>query len=193
MAKTWIVPTANDLKKVISHESRESADENTDAAADSESAYEPANATRANDLLSQAVTEFRQSVERAARYPLSLTTGSVAPEAVAHCLNWAAWRLITSKPNFKFAVITEGGAWSPFQKLYEQACAYFKSILEGGACTLPDDPTGRDYLTEADPDTNPLPQALRWGDSYGDADDYAAGQNVDTDGNITELPLNFKI
>jgi len=193
MATNWIIPAANDLKKVISHETRESADENTDATANSDSAYEPTLATRSNDLLSEAVVEFRQSVVRGGRYPVSVTAGAVAPEAVAHCLNWAAWRLIIAKPNFKFAIITEGGVWAPFQKLYEQACAYFAGIVAGKTFTLPTDPTGRDYLTAIDATTNPAIQSVRWGDSYGSADDYAAGQHVDSDGNITELPLDFKL
>ena len=194
MADGWTTLAANDLKKVIDHLCRESADQNTDATANSGTAFDPTLDTRAGELIELAVTEFRQSVKHGARYPISVTEAKVAPEAVIHCLNWAAWRLVTSSPNLKFVIITEQGVSSPYQRLYQEAVDYFKGLSKGMPVQVPDDPTGKDYATAVDVDDNPAIQGIRWGDTYGDADDYAGGENVDpVTGEVTGLPLNFRI
>lgn len=123
-------------------------------------AFSPDLEDRATDLINLAVAQVRESIQTAGRIPLSVTPAAVPPKAVRHVLNIAAFQLINSTPNLGMVILTEKGASMPFQTFYREGIAYIESLEKGAGCLPPSDPTGIDYLTEVDPDTNPAISAV---------------------------------
>jgi len=84
---------------------------------------------------------------RSRGHQISLTPGSVPPEAKQHVLVLAARQLIDSIPVMASAI----SANDNYPTLYTQAENWIKNIMEGGSVTSPDDPSP---ATVAGPDSN---------------------------------------
>jgi len=113
MGTNWIVPTRDNLAAIISEAVLQRANENTDpqsldataamAAGDASAAaaYDPSLPDRIDAQLDLAVKQYRGAIQVAGKQPLSLTPGSVPPDAsYKHCLTIAAYGVISSTLNY---------------------------------------------------------------------------------------------
>lgn len=117
--------------------------------------FDPSKDNRADAIISLLVAQFREAIQIADRYPLSVTPGAVPPMAARHVLNMAAFQLVPSTPSLQMVIMTDKGVYSPLQTFYKEGLEYLKTIANGGGIMPPSDPTGIDYLTAVDPNTNP--------------------------------------
>jgi hypothetical protein len=165
----WQIPTASMLAQVLNLAVMAKANENTDSDTVEQSqvsppqqpiAFNPDLEDRATDLITLVVAQVREAIQVAGRIPLSVTPAAVPPKAVRHVLNVAAFQLINSTPNLQMVIITEKGASMPFQTFYKEGLAYIEGLEKGAGCLPPSDPTGIDYLTAVDPNTNPAVSAV---------------------------------
>jgi len=151
----WLIPTANDIAKVIAASILAKANENTDAQSlaavfatpDSRANYDPTLDDRATDQIALAVAQFRGAIQNCGKQPLSLTPGSVPPEVFKHVLSLAAYGLVSSTLNLQYVISTEKGDISPLAANFRVANSYLEAITKGRVVVPPSDPTGRDYLT----------------------------------------------
>jgi len=184
MATSWIIPTGQDLLKVLSHLVSTSANQNIGSGSAENDPLDLTQQNRRDDLVTMAVAEVRGAIQAAERFPLSVTANAVPRVAVPHTLYLAAWRLISSTPNLPLVVINEEAVAKTF---YEDAKLFLKSLREGKSFDLPSDPTGQDYLTAVSSD-NPAINGIRYGDLYGEDADYEAGYVVTSTGAVITLP-----
>lgn len=110
---------------------------------------------RSTMLLEQMVRKVRAAIQNAGHTPLSVTPGSVPPEAFDHVVYMAAWRLVNSKAGLQMVVLTENGAYAPLATFNKAAEEWMDGRVEGGrriggiathAITPPTDPCGRDWV-----------------------------------------------
>ncbi len=195
MATNWTVLVGNDLSRVLSRKIIQDADESTADGVLPDETLDPSSTNnRSQVLVTQAVTELRAMVRLGGKSALAVTASSVPPESENHVLSYAAWRLVNSTPNLNAALFNEGMR-AGLKELYEQALRHYEAVLGGRPVTPPSDPTGQDYETAVDEDTesdtyNPaIPGAVRWGDMNGTDDDYATGETSD---GATDLPIDMK-
>jgi hypothetical protein len=165
----WIVPNGGMLPQVMSLDLLVHTNENIDAnsllAAESgpvpgNRPIDPTLEDRGDDLVSQLVAQVRESIQVAGRFPLSVTAGAVPPKAVRHILNIAAWQLINSDATLRQVIMTEKGAYAPFEKYYEEGLKYIDYLTRGGGIVPPSDPTGIDYVNPVSQNANPPVSAI---------------------------------
>ena len=137
--------------------------------------FDPTLEDRATDLINLLVGSFRETIQVAGRFPLSVTAGAVPPKAALHILNMAAFQLVNSTLNLQRVIFTEKGAYDPLFNGYKEGAKYLESIAAGAGILPPSDPTGIDYLTAVDPNTNPAVCAVMSAPIVGELD-------VSTDG-----------
>lgn len=145
----WVIPERADLLIALSAEVVAKADGNVTADAQPDDPVaQPGTETplRSKLLVDQMVVKVRAAIRAAGHTPLSVTAGTVPPEAFDHVVNMAAWRLAASTPNIQMYVVTEKGAYSPLGDLNKQAEKWIETLPKH-AITDPDDPTGRDWTT----------------------------------------------
>lgn len=178
MATNWTVLAGRDMNRVLSQFVMVRANENTQLGSQPSDSNDPeavdeTEANRRDQVMAVAVAELRAAIQAVGVQPLSVTPGAVPPGSVRHVLNLAAYQLVNSTPNLQMAVID---GEQPFMAFYEEAVAHIAAILEGKQqVVLPTDPTGEDYLTAVDADTNPAINTVRWGDAAGTDADHALG------------------
>ncbi|OQB95211.1 MAG: hypothetical protein BWX84_00031 [Verrucomicrobia bacterium ADurb.Bin118] len=141
----WIIPERHDLLMVLDAKVIENADGTVSPTAHSGDPIEDFTQTRSAFLVQSAIDRVRAAIRNAGHTPLSVTPGTVPPEAFIHVLNLAAWQLVSSTPNLQMVVITERGAYSPLGDAFKAAEKYLAEIPIR-AVTPPTDPTGRDYV-----------------------------------------------
>ena len=110
-------------------------------------AFNPDLEDRATDLISLVVSQFRGAIQKAGKYPLSLTPGTIPPDLLKHVLNMAAFELVNSTQTLQMVIFDEKGAYAPFQTFYKAAESELEKLRKGYTIVLPNDPTGEDYLT----------------------------------------------
>lgn len=197
MATNWITLSAGDLIKVISTQLREKSDENIGDDVAPNQAFDPDMPNRADEIIKLVIAQFRGAIQVAGKYPLSVTPDAVPPEVVKHVLNMAAFELVNSTQTLQMVILTEKGAYSPFQSFYKAAQDYLDALTKGRNIVFPTDPTGEDYIRPADDnelnedgtaneDYNPSLAPVRVGAtsanedlttfSSGNADDFPSGQ-----------------
>jgi hypothetical protein len=171
MATNWIIPTADDVAKVISLEVLAKSNENIDgdsitaalASPETRRTYDPTLDDRCTAQIVFAVNQLRAAIQLNAKIPLSITPNAVPPEALRHVLYLAAYGLVNSTPNLQMVILSDKGAYSPLTDNFKIANKYFEDITKGKPVVPPTDPTGRDYLTAVnvpwfgDPACNPFP------------------------------------
>ena len=191
MATNWTAPTGADLALVLNWSLILKANQNLadDAANADQARVDLDAANRRNELVAMAVEEVRGAIRSGGRYPLAVTAGTIPPEGKRHVLNLAAWQLINSTPNLNMAILTEKGVSMPFAQFYQDAKAWLAGRVKGGSITRPTDPTGIDYTTAVS-DSNPAISGVEWSDLYGTAEQYAAGEVVNSDGSSYDLPVD---
>lgn len=150
----WITVTGFDVVRVLNVQVMNKSNQNTDADAISNPTepqiYDPSTDNRADDLVQFVIQQFRGAIQVAGKYPLSVTPAAVPPEMAKHVLNMAAWELVCSTPNLQMVVMSEKGAFAPFQTFYKEAVEYLKKIEKGQNIVLPTDPTGQDLINAVD-------------------------------------------
>ena len=159
MATNWIIVTRDDLAKIISEAVLQKANENTDGVSldataaqawndpSYRAAYDPTLEDRIQDQLDLAVKQFRGAIQLANKQPLSLTAGSVPPDACyKHCITLAAYGVLSSTPNLQWVITTEKGDASPITAAFRIANKYLEEVSKGKVVVPPTDPTGRDYI-----------------------------------------------
>lgn len=196
MATNWTTLSGNDLSRVLSRKIITDADEDTAEGTLPGVTLNPESTTnRSAMLVAKAVAEMRAAVRLAGKSALAVTASSVPPESVDHVLYVAAWRLVSSTPNLNAALLSEGLRLG-LKSCYDEASKYFERVRNGDNVTPPSDPTGQDWETAVDEDTdsdtyNPaLPGPTRWGDMDGTDDDHATGETAD---GAYDLPVDMKI
>src|SRR5512137_5967 len=125
MATSWTVLTYEDLKKVLSIGVITSANQNTGPDSAQDDPLDTTQQHRAEQLVSDAVAEFRSAVKAAHRFPLSVTAGAVPGMAVPHVLALAGWRLMNSTPNLPTVVLDNLKGWG---KAAEEALKFVAGI-----------------------------------------------------------------
>lgn len=185
MATNWIVPTGKDLAKVLTVIVRNKANQNLDENTKDGDPVNPDEPDRQQAQVDMVVARLRANVGHASRFPLSLTAGSIPPEAEQYVLQLAAYGLITSTPNLQLAIMEQ--MKDLLQKWKDEGEKYIAGIGNGEPVTTPSDPTGQDYLTAVSA-TNPLPSLVHWENLYYTDVDFARGYTEDSDGNQTPLP-----
>jgi hypothetical protein len=178
MPQAWQVPTGDDLWQVVSRSLIEKTNEDSEGGNAADNDLNENLDDRAGKAVDHAVAEIRGAIEAAGRYPVSVTAGGVPPEAFQFALAIAGWRLCAVNPSLVSVLLADGGSYAPLRSLYTEAQKWIESVRAGKTFTLPDDPTGVDYLTEVD-DENPAISGVKWGDSLADDDEYAAGITED--------------
>lgn len=154
MVTNWVALTNVNLFSVINSQILGKSNENTDADStanylatpDEKNVFDPALADRATDLINFVINQFRGAIQRGGKYPLSVTPNTIPIDLVKHVLNMAAFELINSTPNLQMVVVTEKGAYAPFQTFYKAAADEMENLRKGYAIILPTDPTGQDYI-----------------------------------------------
>lgn len=144
VASNWVALTAVDLKNIALLDLLDRADENTDANAVAGDEIEQARLTRRTFWAAQAVAQCRAAVLQGGRTALSLTAGTIPPEAVAHMATWAAWRLLNAVPGRNdegpVSAVLNDPSTSDLRRFYDEAVAYLKGIERGDSVTPPTDP-----------------------------------------------------
>ncbi len=157
MATNWIVPTSDTLAQVAASYIISKANENIDANSLSQSLSQPDQASqspnwdpalddRATEQINLAVAQMRGAIQNAGKQPLSVTAGSVPPDALKHVLSLAAYGLVSSTLNLQYVLATEKGDISPLAANFRIANAYLEKVTKGMVVVPPTDPTGRDYI-----------------------------------------------
>lgn len=172
MAQAWKVVVGGDLWKVVSRSVVAKADEDAQGGTTGTNDIDQNLDTRAKEAVRMAVEEVRGAVELGNRYPLSVTAGSVPPEAERHTLYLAAYTLLAFPPSLLQVLVFDGGVYSPLQKCFDDAKKWLEGIRGGKlVATMPTDPVAG------------WTPAIRWGDSNGDSTSETAGKiDVSTDG-----------
>ena len=186
MATNWITLTGADLAQVMSQAMLDQANANIGPDVNANDAFDPDLPTRADAIVASAVLQLRANVQTAGRTAVSLTPGSVPPDAVRHVLNLAAGHLLQSTPNVQMVVV-EGQP--VFMRLYDAAVKYFEEVARGSMVVDPTDPCGQDYQTAVS-STNPAVCGVSWQDDYAADSDYAVGTVGDNAGGKLTLPLD---
>lgn len=176
MATNWKTPAPADLQKVMSALVLGATDANTSPNAAPNAPIDPNAARRQQDTLTLTIQNIRGAIQNTGRYPLSVTPGSVPPEAEQYALVLAADIMTAATPRMDMVVASVTGMYVPWKDLVKDAKTWLKSVQDGDSVTTPTDPTGQDYLTPVTAD-NPAIQATHWGDMYGTDSQYAAGVN----------------
>lgn len=136
----WAVPTVDDVNTVMNTFVVGSANEQF-ASGD----------VRVTKLLSLCVNIVRGAIGVGGRSPISLTPGSVPPEAVDVVLMLVVERLINSTPRLAKFVESDWAGWT-----IKDARDWVKEVRQGQAVTQP-----------ADPDPSTVPIGVVWGDYTG--------------------------
>lgn len=139
MATNWTIPVVNDFKVFLAGVAVEAASKQQD---------EPAWYQKQVDILAATVERIRGAIRTAGRTRLSLTAGSIPPEARQHCFALTAQALLGSSLTIR---ITED-----YGKLITSADDWLKGVEEGRAVTSPADP-------EDDPEIAGVPAVPSWG------------------------------
>lgn len=105
--------------------------------------------------LTPIVNLIRQAILNGNRTALSLTAGTVPPEAQVHVLTLVAEKVIANSPRMVGYIVVEGGS-GPMVRPIAEARKFVEDCKHGLATTVPTDP---------DPDT--LPSGTKWGDDSG--------------------------
>src|SRR5580692_3430648 len=138
----WIQPESSDLSKVISAQLIAKSDENIGSDVESGQTFDPNADSRSAELIILVVAQFRGAIQKGGKYPLSLTPGTIPPDLMKHVLNMAAFELVNSTQNLQMVIMTEKGAYSPFQTFYKAAVEEMEKLVKGHSIILPTDPTG---------------------------------------------------
>jgi hypothetical protein len=178
MAQAWVIPSGSDLWQVVSRDVVLKSDEDSAGGTNEGGNFNENLDTRAKKAVAHAVEEARGVIRVAGRYPLSVTLASIPPEGEQHILALAAWRLVMTKPGLLAVVMADGGVYAPINQLVKDAKEWLLFLRNGGAVTLPSDPTGADYVTAVSA-SNPAISGVKWGDSLADDDEYEAGETED--------------
>lgn len=126
----WIVPTSQGLTYLLSAVVQNPVNE-----------FLPNGSNRADALLTLVINRIRSAIRVARRTPLSLTAGSVPPEAETHVYALTLQMLVGSNPNLARYVVSEAGAGkTPLALLIEEAHEWVKSVRDGKAVEYPSDP-----------------------------------------------------
>lgn len=205
MATNWKIPTGRDLAKVISVLVIRKSDENIDTDSvdallastppkdQNEVPFDAELESRSNELVSTLVDTVRETIQNAGRNPISVTANAVPPKAFRHILNIAAFQLINSTPNLQMVIMTDKGAYSPFQTFYKEGMAYIKRLEDGDPVLPPTDPTGLDYLTAVDANTNPPISAVSSAPMIGLIDLSTDGVDIDNALSGDQYPNGYVI
>lgn len=150
MTTAWTVPVIGDLKGFMN----ESV---LDTAGVKESV---SNTERQTEVLAAVVARVRGAVGVGNRVAVSLTVGSVPPEAKQHALVLAVHALSATSPQLGKYVLLEA-----FEKMVTAAEDWVKAVQDGLAVTAPSDPD------PANPSAGPT-----WGDFSGEQVAGVAGK-----------------
>lgn len=181
MATNWITPDINSLNAVLASVALNAADEKLLNAAQ-----------RSTKALTFEVARIRDAIQQAGVSPLSLTLTSIPPVAEKHAAVLAAQTLVSSVPQLaSYVVSAPGGGKTGLARMIEEAEAWLARVAKGLPVLPPTDPCGQDYINAVST-TNPAIEAIKWGDAYGNSDDYANGFVTNPDGTTsTLLPLDL--
>lgn len=208
MATNWITLTGKDVRQVLTTIGQEEGNENLADTTRPGDPLEMSATNRRDQAVTAAVAEVRGVIQSAGRHPLSVTTGTVPPDAQWHTLVLAAWRLVNSTPGLARSFLAgEGGAETPLAKMHREAREWLwgkgtpavGGLAQGANAVTPNDPTGADYLTAANDDItsasyNPSISGIYWGSTDGTSYDYARGYSIDpVSGAEIPLPVNMRI
>ena len=186
MAETnWITLTGANLGEVLDLTIIDKATQNIGADANPNSKvvdYDSEN--RRDRAVATAVAEVRAAISNSGRVPISTEQGTVPPEAHAHVLFLAAWRIINSTPNLNMAILTEKGVSTPYAQFYKDAQEYLKCAAEGLRVTPPSSPAGQDDVNPVS-DTNPPVNGVSWSDEAKSDDEYNADPTIALKNNMT--------
>ena len=185
MTTNWLVPTGNDIRKVLTALVFQKANQNLEPETKDGDPVNLDQPTRADQQVSMVVARLRAAVNHSSRFPLSLTAGSIPPEAEQYVLQLAAYGLITSTPNLQMAIMEQ--MKDSLTRWRDDGDKYIAGLDNGEPVTEPTDPTGQDYLTAVSA-TNPRPSLVHWENIYYNDVDFARGYTVDSNGNQTPLP-----
>ncbi len=147
MATNWVQPTSVDLLKVISSQLRAKSDENIGDDVQPDQVFNPDLEARGDDIILMVIAQFRGAIQKAGKYPLSLTPNTIPPDYEKHVLNMAAFELVNSTQTLQMVIFTDKGAYAPFQTFYKAAESELEKLRKGYTIVQPSDPTGEDYLT----------------------------------------------
>lgn len=177
MPQAWITLAGDDLWKIISRPVLEKANEDVNGGTKEKDDFNATLDNRATEAVRMAVAAIRAAIENGRRTPLSLTAGSIPPEAERPALNIAAYDLTSSPPSLQQVLLFEGGVYSPRQNLYKEAQDWLNKVRTGDIVVV--EPT--------DPDTDNTPAPIRWGDYSGTSTANTAGKyDLTTDGPWTD-------
>lgn len=157
MATNWITPTSDDVQTLLNSVVAGAANEE-----------DSGGTSRLDKLVPIVVNEVRGAILSAGRVPLSITPGSVPPEAVKPTLVLVVEALVYSTPQMQQFAQSDWLGWT-----IKAARDWIQSIREGQAVTTPTDP---DPTFVIGPD---------WGDFSGMEISGVAGRvDLTTDGPI---------
>jgi hypothetical protein len=182
MATNWIVPTAANLNKILSQLVLNATNANTNNPDTANSPIDTSNTTRDSDCLQMVINQIRSAIIIGGREPLSVTTNAIPPEAEQHALVLAANLMTAATPNVSLVVVSPNGSiYAPFGDLVKEAKKWIIDVRTGLNIVNPSDPTGQDYSTAISPTNPAIIGGVNWGDSRGQAINYATG--IDVNGN----------
>jgi hypothetical protein len=176
MATNWYAPTVGDLQLFLPQAVLTA----TDQVPDGQDTSQGRNAK----MLALQIARVRGTIQKVGRQALSLTAGSVPPEAQQHVLVLA----VKALPTAASAELARYMENPEFKELCDEARDWLKGVAEGKVTVMDaSDPTGVDYLTAVSA-TNPAVSAISWGDQFADGESYAAGYKTDSGGTVIQLP-----
>ena len=172
---SWVVLSGNDIRTVLTGEVFDKCEGNVGQDIQVGDPFDSTQPKRSDALVQLAVQQVRAAIQAAGRFPLSAVPNAIPQRSVQHALYLAAWQMISSTPNTQMVVLTEKGAYAPMGQFVKAAQDHVEALRGGAGIDVLTDPTGMDYLTAADPVTNPLPCLVNWSDGTATDANYAAG------------------
>jgi hypothetical protein len=125
----------------------------------------------ASEWLPVFVNQFRSAIFNGNRVALSLTAGSVPPEAVPYVLSLVAEKVVINAQRMVNLVLVEGGENGPLVRSINDARTFLKDCQ-----------AGRSIVTApSDPDPNTLPSSTKWGDDSGQGSATTVISNLTVD------------
>jgi len=129
MATNWYIPSTDDVATVMSGVVVGAVQQTgtSDNTSDNQTA-------KIQTAINMVVARIRVEITNGNRTPLSLTAGSIPPEAQQHCLNLVVELLVNSTPNMGFAV-KDG-----FTEMLKDSKQWLRDTTNGSPSTYPSDP-----------------------------------------------------
>lgn len=143
MQAAWVVPQASDVQSTYGSIFAPQDSNDFDAVG------------AAGTWLPIIVNQIRGAIGEANRIALSLTAGSIPPEAMVHCLALVAEQVIVNTPRLVGYIVVEGEN-GPLSRAITAARTFVQACRTGLNVTAP-----------TDPDPNNLPTGVIWGDASG--------------------------